>query len=199
MYKFYGTLVIFSLCNISASNIFAFDVINEGIVHFPKVTEQRAINILDLAMKAQEAATNSDRNTYISVLYVIKKEVEYMMSAKMRLNDFIEDAFEQAERKGIKFSEYQQDQCRRSLMMANQGFAGNFPLNNMAYQTYEEQKHYQTPIKLEAGLTLVIIGTLIAVIPYPGCAPTGQIIAGTGFAFMADACIQGLENQKKNK
>jgi hypothetical protein len=195
MAKFYRVIASCSFLAFSLSNLHALDldITHNCIGNFPKVTEQRALNLIDMAMNAQKFAEDLDRNNYISALHLVKREVEYMMSAKMRLDDFIDDAFDQAAKRGIKISDWQKDQCRRSLTIIHKGFN----LNNMAYQTYEEQKSYQTPVRLEAGLTLVIIGSVIAVIPYPGCAPAGQLIAGTGFAFMAEACVSGLEKNKK--
>lgn len=199
--------MFFAFC---ISNLHAVDVENNCAVNFPKVTDESANNLIDIAYKAQDSAGNLDAASCIRLMYTVKFEVERLMNAKIKLDRFIDDAFERAERKGFRFTNKQKMDCKRDLLIFEKGrvvedkdlfnFLLNSAIANNAHsRNYNEQQNYEAPLKLEVGLTLVIIGTVICIVPYPGCSIAGGIIAGTGFTYMSDACIKGYEKQDRNR
>lgn len=198
---------ISSLFLASTTNLQAVNIENHCHSQFPGVTEDRANKLMGLAYEAVDAANKSNITLLRNLLFTVKREVEGMMKAQVKLDKFVDDAFWQAENKGGHFTESLKKQCKRSLGISEKGICDIdqpvFDFDDMgdianlgAYLEYKDQPHYDPPVELKIGLYLVIIGGLVAFIPFPGCAPAGIWTAEVGGALMVDACVQGCKRQE---
>lgn len=171
--------------------------------YFPRINEGSINTLMDIANQMNGASDQLNTKLCVGLMYSVKTQVENMTGAQVRLDQFVDDAFAQAEAKGMRFSAKQKEMCRWDLLLMQKG-ASEYPIDlfnfneelkdityRSAYKKYEDCKHYEAPARLEVGLTMVIVGSLVAFVP--GCAPAGAIIAGTGFNFMAECCINGHE------
>ena len=201
------TFAISALFFYCVSNLQAINHENHCHVQFPGVTEDKANKLMGLAYEGVDAANKSNVLALRGLLFSVKREVESMMHAQVKLEKFVDDAFWQAEQKGGNFTESQKKYFKRALGISDKGICnidqplfdfedGEDIANMSAYLEYKDQPHYQAPVRLEAGLYLVIIGGLVAFIPFPGCATAGAWTAGIGGAMMIESCVQGCERKE---
>jgi hypothetical protein len=158
-----------------------------------------------MGYEALDAANRGDVLKLHSLLYMIKNEVESMMGAQVRMEDFVDDAFRQAEAQGRHFTDSQKINMKRTLGISCKGSPlydleisvvdGNAVINHMRGQAYVEQPYYKPTVALDAGISMVIIGALIAVIPLPFCTAAGAWMIGTGLTFIVAECVQGYQKQ----
>lgn len=210
MVNIFRTIAFLSLFSGSLQAVRPIEVENVCNAQWPGVTQERSEKLMGLGYEAVDAANKMNISALRGLLFSVKREVESMMKAQVRLEQFIDDAFQQAENKGGNFSQAVKNKCKRNLGICSKGNIAykrdildmfdipeieNDVINFGKYQEYSDQPYYEAPVRLEAGLTLVIIGGLVGFIPFPGCQGAGMWIAGTGLTFMLEACVQGCERQ----
>lgn len=212
MFRFFIALLHFASFASGFSNLHALDKIdvsNFSHAQWPNVTEQRAEKLRGMSYEAVDAANRGDILKLHGLLYMIKNEVESMMGAQVRMEDFVDDAFRQAEAQGRKFTESQKINMKRALGISCKGLPpydleicitdGEMVINHMRGNAYVEQPYYHPPTGLDAGISLVIIGALVAVIPLPCCTATGGWLITAGMGFILAECVQGCERQGGRK
>jgi len=188
----------------------AIEVKNVCHAQFPGVTEERATRLMGLSYEAVDAANKSDLSLLRQLLFSVKREVEGMMNARIKLEQFIDDAFWQAEQKGASISGKQKKQIKRNLGIIEKSASNNEQelfdfedeiedidiYNFIEYKEYADQPHYDAPASLEAGLYLIIIGGVVSFIPFPGCVGAGKWAISVGGGLIVNACVNGCDKQK---
>lgn len=195
MFKFVKSVNVLSFLLLCGSSISPLAANNN--VNFPRVNQQRSENLMSMGDQLVEASKNLDRNRCVSLMYTIKSEVENMMCAQVKLDKFVDDAFWQAEQKGAIFSAKQKQDCKNGLLVY---FKSPYPQYECELQVsgdivnlaIRNDYNYYTAYKTEIGAAIVISGTLIAMIPFPGCAVAGQGIGWCGIGIMLDASLESL-------
>lgn len=209
---FYSLAAItsFGLCSANLYAVDPIDVRNICNAHFPKATEERANKVIGYGYEALHAANTMDEKNLRRLLFTIKSEVEGMMSAQVKFEAFVDDAFAQAAQRGAKFTQNQINNVKMhfGIYSMHNGFLPNHlyayqdqdlsvdVANLLGYKRYEDQKCYNAPPRLNAGVSLVIIGGIMTVIPFPPCSAAGVFIAEAGMLCILDACITGCERQE---
>lgn len=199
MFNFFKSLNVLSLLFLCGPGLSAIGVENQCNAHFPRVTQERSENLMSMGNNLIEASKDLDRNRCVAIMYMIKAEVENMMCAQVKLDKFIDDAFWQAEQKGARFTQKQKDDCKNGLCIIRKS---NFPEYDVELQVngdivnimnhHRLEQNFYTAHKTEIGAAIVVAGTLIAMIPFPGCAQAGQGIGWCGIGIMLDASLEAL-------
>lgn len=68
--------------------------------------------------------------------------------------------------------------------------------DEFAKQKEREEGGYECPTEMEAGLTILIIGTLLSLIPHPAAKKVGGVLISSGMGMMIKCCA---DNQKENE
>lgn len=215
MRHFLLSSLVYSLCTYSATHLHAsnpIDVSNACNAMFPEANDSNSENLAGLCYEAVDAANKNQVDRCRSLLFSIKREVERIMRAQVKFEAFIDDAFVQAEAQGGRFSDREKKNIKKSFGISSKGsedydrvlleiYPQNDPeeilANCMRYQVYEEQPYYNPPPRLNAGLSLVIIGGLLMVVPNPICIGAGKWTLGLGVGMMVESCVQGCERQEQ--
>lgn len=208
MLRIFNALLCVLLVSPNISYLYALDSIdvsNQAHAQWPNVTEHRARKLEGMGYEALDAANKGDVLKLHTLLYMIKNEVELMMGAKVRIEEFVDDAFKQAEAQGKKFSENDKISMKRTLGISCKGIPeydyeisiedGVSVINKMRGSAYIEQQYYKPPVALDTGISMIIIGGLIAVIPIPFCTAAGGWMITTGLGLIVCECVQGCERQ----
>jgi len=197
MHHLFWITPLFSLLPCCATNLYAYESIeNHANYSNSRVTDERVEKLQGYCYEAVDAVNRNEMCRARGLFFTITREVESMMAAKIKIEQFLDDAFEQAEKKGAKFSNGQKNYFKSCFGVQCKGNDLTYNLSNYAaYQRYEDQPSYEANARLEAGLMFVIIGGVVSVIPRPGCWDTGKWMIGLGVGLMVDACIQGQEKK----
>jgi len=155
------------------------------------MNEATLLNLQSYAQTAKDACGDRYSDRCIRTMYLVKKEVEYITKAQVRVENFIDDAFRQAGQRGIQFSESQKSYCKDSLLMTCKSKIqekDDYEVFKLEYPRWGEEFDYESS-KMEMGASLVITGYLIQFVPNPICQEVGKGVTELGFQVLADTSL----------
>lgn len=182
---------------------------SKAAYNMPSISQEKAERLIGMAYEAVHAANTRNTTELKRLFFCICGQVESLMGAKIRLEAFIDDAFDQAEKQGAYFSAYQKKQSKlyfgiyaKTSCIYPEGFLDFYgdqqdvnTSNLCKYQEYKDQTRYESNVELDCGLSLVICGGVLSLVPFPGCAGAGVWMAQVGGGMIIHACVQGCQRK----